>query len=161
VVVITDGAVTIPDAMRAVSLRDSVLSVGEPVDSTGIIRIDVRRGRDPVTRRPQVQAFAQVAHFGATPREVFVTLRPRNVEQPLASRRLALAPGERAPVVLTYEPAPTDAGMGLVFEISPPDAFPADDRAFARVPPASSSRSWRRPRRRTPGSSAPSPRIPS
>jgi len=134
-VVITDGAVTDPDALRAVSLPTSVLSVGEPVDSTGIIRIDVRRGRDPVTRRPQVQAFAQVAHFGATPREVFVTLRPRNVEQPLASRRLALAPGERAPVVLTYEPAPTDAGMGLVFEISPPDAFPADDRAFARVPP--------------------------
>ncbi len=134
-VVVTDSAVTDPDALRGVSLPTSVLNVGESVPSTGIVRVDVRRGRDPVTRRPQVQAFAQVAHFGEASREVFVTLRPRNVEQPLASRRLSLVPGERAPVVLTFEPAPTDAGMGLVFEISPPDAFPVDDRAFARVPP--------------------------
>jgi hypothetical protein len=36
--------------------------------------------------------------------------------------------------VLAFEPAPADAGTGLVVELSPPDALAADDRAFARVP---------------------------
>lgn len=134
-IVITDGAVTDPASLRGLALPTEVLTVGEPLANSAILRVDVRRGRDPVTDRPQLQGFAQVANLGPEPRELFVTLRLRNVEQPLASRRLQLAPGERAPVVLTFEPAASDAGAGLVFELSPRDAMPVDDRAFARVPP--------------------------
>ncbi|MBN2192478.1 MAG: VWA domain-containing protein [Polyangiaceae bacterium] len=136
IVVVTDGAVIDPEALGALSLPTDVLTVGEATPNTAIVRVDVRSGRDPVTGRAEVQGFVQVSHQGPTPREVFVTLRPRNVDQPLASRRLSLAPGERVPVILTFEPAPSDAGMGLVFEVSPGDAMAVDDRAFARVPPS-------------------------
>jgi len=134
VIVVTDGALANPDALSHVALPLDVVRVGDPVDNTAIVRIDVRRGQDPATARPQVQVFALIANFGSSARDLFVTLRPRNVPQPLASRRLALTPGESAPVVLTFEPAPTDAGMGLVVELSPQDAMPTDDRAFGRVP---------------------------
>jgi len=98
------------------------------------VRIDVRSGQDPVTKREQVQVFALVAHHGKSSRDVFVTLRQRNVTEPLASRKLTLSAGERAPVVLSFEPAPGDAGTGLVVELSPEDALATDDRAYARVP---------------------------
>jgi len=134
IVVITDRAVPDPEALATVSLPVDVVDVGEDVGNTGITRIDVRSGQDPATKRDQVQVFALVAHNDKQPRDVFVTLRQRNVKEPLASRKLTLAPGERAPVVLSFEPAPSDAGTGLIVEISPADALPTDDRAYARVP---------------------------
>ena len=133
-VVVTDGALADPHALAHIALPLDVVRVGTPVENTAIVRIDVRRGQDPVTRRDQVQAFALISNFGASERDLFVTLRPRNVAQPLTSRRVHLAPGERTPVVLTFEPAPGDAGMGLVVELSPRDAMPADDCAYGRVP---------------------------
>jgi hypothetical protein len=36
--------------------------------------------------------------------------------------------------VLTFDPAPSDRGTGLIVELSPPDALAADDRAYGRVP---------------------------
>ncbi len=134
VVVVTDGALADADALRQVALPLDVVRVGAPADNAAIVRVDVRRGTDSATGRPEVQAFALIANFGAAPRDLFVTLRPRNVPQALASRRLTVGAGERAPVVLTFEPAPSDAGMGLVVELSPHDAMEADDRAFGRVP---------------------------
>ncbi|MCC6217270.1 MAG: BatA and WFA domain-containing protein [Polyangiaceae bacterium] len=133
-VVITDGALAQPDALTGVTLPLDVLRVGEPFENLALTRLDVRRGTDPATRREQVQVFAVVTSHAATRRETYVTLRQRNVGSPLASRQLALEPGEQAPVLLTFEPAPTDAGTGLVVELAPGDALPADDRAYARVP---------------------------
>ncbi|HEY3494895.1 MAG TPA: VWA domain-containing protein, partial [Polyangiaceae bacterium] len=78
--------------------------------------------------------FGLVQNFGRAPRTLFVTLTQRNTLTPIASRRLDLAPGEQAPVVLAFDAAPQDEGTGLVVEISPGDSLPADDRAYARVP---------------------------
>lgn len=133
VVVLTDpgGEVDVPSGEVAVDVE----RFGEPVDNTGIVHATVRRGR--ATRGAErVEVFVAVQNFSSHAADRVVTLRQRNVVQPLASRRLALGPGERAPVVLSFEPAPTDARTGLVVELGPGDAFPADDRAFARVPAA-------------------------
>jgi hypothetical protein len=135
IVVITDGALANSDTFTRSSLPLEVRTVGAPIDNTAIVRVDVRAGRDRVSRREELQVFALVAHYGAQPRDVFVTLRQRNVTEPLASRRLKLAPGERTPVVLTFEPTPQDRGSGIVVEVSPPDALARDDRAYGRVPP--------------------------
>jgi hypothetical protein len=134
IVVITDRALTDPESLGAVSVPVDLVDVGGTASNTGIVRVDVRSGVDPATKRDQVQAFVLIAHFGDKARDVFVTLRQRNVTEPLASRKLTLAPGERAPVVLTFEPTPGDRGTGLLVELSPDDALPTDDRAYARVP---------------------------
>ena len=134
IVVVTDRALTDPESLAAVSLPVDIVDVGGDPSNTAIVRVDVRSGVDPATKRDQVQAFAMVAHYGKQPRDVFVTLRQRNVTEPLASRKLTLAPGERAPVVLTFEPTPGDRGTGLIVELSPDDALTTDDRVYARVP---------------------------
>ncbi len=132
IAVLTDGSDSEP--LRS-DVPITLFAVGSPVDNTGLVRVDARRGINPVTRRDQVQVFGLVAHFGGLPRDVFVTLRQKNVDQPLDSRRIHLEPAARAPVVLTFEPTPADLGTGLVLELSPPDRMPLDDRVFARVPP--------------------------
>jgi hypothetical protein len=134
IVVVTDGALADAHALAAASIPIDVVRVGGAVENSAVIRVDVRSGIDPVTKREQVQAFAVVAHWGTKPRDLFVTLRQRNVDAPLASRKLTLAPGERAPVVLTFEPARGDLGSGVIVELSPEDALVADDRAYGRVP---------------------------
>ncbi|HMJ12067.1 MAG TPA: VWA domain-containing protein [Polyangiaceae bacterium] len=133
-IAITDGNLAQSDTPTTSLLPLDVVQVGTPVENTAIVRTDVRTGVDPATRREQVQVFSLVEHFGSRPRDVFVTLRQRNVNDPLASRRLTLAPGERAPVVLAFEPAPADVGSGLLVELSPGDALAVDDRAYGRVP---------------------------
>jgi hypothetical protein len=133
-IVITDGAVADRNALATASLPVQLIRVGAPLQNAGVVRIDVRTGVDRATRREQVQAFALVANCGTQPRDVFVTLRQNNAVEPLASRRLQLQPGERSPVVLTFDPAPSDRGTGLIIELSPPDALAADDRAYGRVP---------------------------
>ncbi|MBX3126965.1 MAG: VWA domain-containing protein [Polyangiaceae bacterium] len=134
VVIVTDGALTDPQSLETLSLPFDVIRVGQTQPNTAIVRLDVRDGISPATKRPEVQAFALVAHHGAQPREVFVTLRLRNVAEPLASRKLVLKPGERAPVVLAFEPTAGDRDAGLLVELSPSDAMPRDDVAFGRVP---------------------------
>ncbi len=133
IVVLTDGALAHPDSLSS-SLPIDVIRVGSAIDNVAMVRVDVRSGQDPATHHEQVQAFALVANYGTKKKNVFVTLRQRNVSEPLASRRIELVPGERAPVVLTFEPAPGDAGTGLVMQLSPGDAMAVDDRAYARVP---------------------------
>ncbi|HVJ19509.1 MAG TPA: VWA domain-containing protein [Polyangiaceae bacterium] len=134
IVVITDGAVVDDDALNHSSLPVEVIRVGEPVDNTAIVRVDATMAPDAVSRREQVQVFGVVTNFGKQPRQLFVTLTQRNVQEPLASRKLELAAGEQAPFVLSFDAAPGDAGSGLTVQLSPPDALPADDRAFLRVP---------------------------
>jgi hypothetical protein len=113
----------------------SVVKVGEPVDNAGIVRIEV--GRTSSGKGPdRVEVFAEVGSFAAKARDVFVTLKQRSSPTVLASRKLRLEPGQKAPVVLSFEAAPSDAGTGLIVELSPPDALAVDDRAFGRVPPS-------------------------
>ena len=133
-VVVSDGALAERDAFASSNLPIELVRVGEALDNAAIVRLDVASAEDPSTHHEQVQAFAMVENFGHKPRSLYVTLSERNVSEPLASRRIDLGPGERAPVVLGFEPAPGDAGAGLIVELSPHDGLPNDDRAYGRVP---------------------------
>jgi len=135
VIVITDGNLARPAGLEGAALPIEVLKVGAPVDNTAIVRVDVRSALDPATSKETVQAFALLANFGAAAREVYVTLRQDNASDVLASRRLRLEPGERAPVVLSFESTPGDWRKGLLVDVAPHDALPVDDVAWARVPP--------------------------
>lgn len=133
IVVVTDGALARPEALATVSLPVDILRVGTPADNVAVVRADVARTSES-SGRDRVQVFALVKNFGKTQRSTFVTLLPRASTTPLASRRLDLAAGEEAPVVLSFEAAPADKGMGLVVDLSAGDALRADDRAYVRVP---------------------------
>ncbi|HWZ92949.1 MAG TPA: VWA domain-containing protein [Polyangiaceae bacterium] len=133
-VVVSDGALAERDAFASSHLPIELVRVGEPVDNAAIVRLDLATSEDSSSHREQVQAFAMVENFGLKPRSLYVTLNERNAPEPLASRRIDLGPGERTPVVLSFEPAPGDAGAGLVVELSPHDALVSDDRAYGRVP---------------------------
>ncbi|MEO7032705.1 MAG: VWA domain-containing protein [Polyangiaceae bacterium] len=134
VVVVSDGALADRDAFASSRLPVELVRIGSPVDNAALVRLDIGSSEDPTSHREQVQAFAMVQNYGLKARSLYVTLSERNVSTPLASRRIDLAPGERAPVVLAFEPAPGDAGVGLIVELSPHDALPTDDRAYGRVP---------------------------
>jgi hypothetical protein len=133
IVVVTDGALARPDALAMVSLPVDVLRVGTPAENVAVIRADVARLSE-AAGRDRVQVFALVKNFGKSKRSVFVTLLPQASSTPLASRRLDLAAGEEAPVVLSFDAAPADKGMGLIVDLAPGDALRADDRAYVRVP---------------------------
>jgi hypothetical protein len=133
-VVVSDGALADRDAFASSRLPIELVRVGGPIDNAALVRLDIASSEDPSSHREQVQAFAMVENYGSKARSLYVTLSERNVTEPLASRRIDLGPGERAPVVLGFEPAPGDAGAGLIVELSPHDALPSDDRAYGRVP---------------------------
>ncbi|AGP33623.1 VWA domain-containing protein [Sorangium cellulosum] len=137
IVVITDGNLARPGALRGVSLPLDVITVGDPIDNAAIVRVDVRSGSaggEAPEASEEVQAFLVVANFGAQPRDVYVTMRQDSALDVLGSRRVLVKPGERLPVVLTFRPSPGDYRKGLVFELSPRDAMPLDDVAYGRVP---------------------------
>lgn len=134
IVVITDGALAKGDGLAHSSLPLDIVKVGDPVENVGIVRIDVRGGKDAVSKAEQVQIFAMLESFAERPREVFVTARLENTDYVLASRRLLVPPGERVPIELAFRSAPGDVGKGLIVDISPKDAFPNDDVAYARIP---------------------------
>jgi len=134
VLVITDGALASDSPLAASGMDLQVVTVGEPVDNLGIIRIDVRAGVDPVTKHDQVQAFAMLKNYGASAREAYVTATIEGKKDPAASRKLLVAPSEKAAVVLAFEPGPLEYGKGLTIQVSPGDALPIDDVAYGRVP---------------------------
>jgi hypothetical protein len=135
IVVISDeNGLTAPLPQTKVPL--SVIKVGEPVDNAAIVRVDVGRSQQESKQPDRVEVFTEVASFATSPRDAFVTLKQRGSPTVLASRKLRLEPGQRTPVVLGFDAAPSDAGTGLVVELSPPDALPVDDSAFGRVPPS-------------------------
>jgi hypothetical protein len=134
VVLITDGALADDTPLVVAGIPTEIISVGDDEDNAAIVRADVRSGVDAATHREQAQVFAMVQSFAAKPREAYVTVSLEGAAEPLASRRLLLAPGDRAPVVLTFEPRAEDHGAGLVVQLSPGDANPLDDIAFGRVP---------------------------
>lgn len=117
----------------------SIVKLGEPVDNTAIVRVDVGRAAPApgsTSKSDRVEVFAELASFARAPRDIFVTLKQRSSPTVLASRKLRLEPGQKAPVVLGFEAAEGDAGTGLVVELSPPDALAVDDVAYGRVPPS-------------------------
>jgi len=134
VLVLTDGNLARPATLTSAVVPIEVIRVGAPMSNAAIVRVDVRAGTDPVLDREQVQAFLMLANFGDAPRELFVTMRQRNASDVLASRKVVVEPGEKAPVVLTFDPAEGDYGTGLIFDIAPHDALPVDDVAYGRVP---------------------------
>jgi len=134
VIVITDGSLARPGSLSGAALPLEVITVGAPVDNAAIVRVDVRSGTDPAQGTEQVQGFLVIANYGKAPRPLYVTMREQNASDVLASRREVVAPGERRAVQLDFHPTPGDYRKGLVFEISPHDAMPVDDVAYARVP---------------------------
>jgi hypothetical protein len=134
VMVFTDGALARADSLANINLALEVVKVGSPIDNAAIVRVDVRSGNDPALGVDQVQAFVMIVNYGKSQRDVFVTMREQNASDVLASRRVLLKPGERTPVVLTFNPATGDIGQGLVIEMSPHDAMAVDDVAYGRVP---------------------------
>jgi von Willebrand factor type A domain/Aerotolerance regulator N-terminal len=136
IVVVTDGALAHDEPLLVSGVPTEVVGVGDDEENAAIVRIDVRSGLDAVSHHEQVQVFAMVESFGAHPREAYVTLAIEGRTEPVASRRLLLAPSDRIPVVLTFEPRPEDHGLGLVVQLAPGDAEPVDDVAFGRVPGA-------------------------
>ncbi len=134
IVLFTDAALADKDALGPVGLPLDVVQVGTVTDNTAIVRAEVSLAKDSATGQDRVEAFALVANFGRTARELFVTLAQRNVTDPVASRRIRLEPGERTSVVLSFESSPGDAGKGLEIEISPHDALVSDDRATLLIP---------------------------
>lgn len=134
IVAITDGALAKPETIAHSSLPLDIVQVGEAIDNIGIVRIDIQKTRDPVSKLEKTLAFAMIESFAERPREVFVTARLENTDYVLASRKLLLAPKERAPVELAFPSAEGDSGKALLVEISPGDAFPNDDIAYVRIP---------------------------
>jgi hypothetical protein len=132
-VLVTDGAIADAKNLVAPGLPLELITVGTSKANTAIVRSEVTRLPDPVTGRERVEVFALIANQGAA-RDVFVTLSERNIVEPLASRKLSLGAGERAPVALAFDAVAGDIGQGLEIELSPHDALPSDDRATARVP---------------------------
>ncbi len=134
IVVLTDGNLARPAPLKSAAVPIEVIQVGERVPNAGIVRVDVRAGEDPVLKRTQVQAFLLIANSGDRTRELYVTMRQRNASDTLASRRVLVEPGQKLPVVLTFNPAEGDYGTGLIFDLSPKDAMAVDDVAYGRVP---------------------------
>jgi uncharacterized membrane protein len=134
ILVFTDGALADGAPIATGGIDVEVVRVGETTENAGIVRIDARRGVDPTSRRDEVQVFVMVESFGDRPRDVYITLSLDGRSEPVASRRVSLAPREKTPVTLTFEPRVEDEGAGLVVRLAPGDALAADDVAYARVP---------------------------
>jgi hypothetical protein len=134
IVLLTDGALAHSSPLAAAGIPTEVMTVGDAQDNAAIVRVDVRSGVDAASKHEQVQVFAMIQSWGARPREAYVTLALEGAADPVASRRLLLQPGDKVPVVLTFEPRAQDHGAGIVVQLAPGDALPADDVAFGRVP---------------------------
>jgi hypothetical protein len=134
IVIVTDGALAHDGPLAVAGIPTDVMAVGDDEDNAAIVRLDVRSGQDPSARHEQVQVFAMLQSFASRAREAYVTLSIEGRPEPVASRRTLLEPGDKLPVLLTFEPQPEDHGLGLIVELAPGDAAPVDDVAFGRVP---------------------------
>jgi len=134
IVVITDGALASESPLAAAGIETQVVPVGDAEDNVGIVRLDVRSGQDPTTKKEQAQVFVMLQSFGKAPHDAYVTLTIADRKTPAASRRVIVPPNEKVPVVLTFEPSKLDQGAGMEVRISPGDALPIDDVAYGRVP---------------------------
>lgn len=132
IVLVTDGALAERTPLVS-SLPVEELRVGSPVGNAAIVRFAVTESRAPGAPN-QLQVLALLQNFSDRPRELDVVLRLRDATEPLASRRVTLAPGERAPLELAFRPQPDHRGRGLLVALSPGDSVAADDVAYGLVP---------------------------
>jgi uncharacterized membrane protein len=132
IIVVTDVNGEVP-SISGIPL--DVVRVGSFEDNVALGRLEVRRALDPATGRETASAFVLVENHGATRADRFVTLHRRGDSTPIDSRRLALSPGERLGVILSFEPRVDDTGKGIVAELTPNDGLSTDDQAVALIPP--------------------------
>ena len=115
-----------PLGFAAAALR--LHPVGGPADNVGIVALDAA----PLPLSPlDVEVFAQVVNFSAAPRAVAVGLALPDGRR--ERRRLALAPGERAPAIFVVPAAAPWVEVSLEGN---EDALPVDDRAVLALPAA-------------------------
>ena len=132
--IVTDAALAHDAPIASAGVATRIVTVGDGSDNAAIVRVDVRSGVDPATKREQAQVFAMIESFGAKPRDAYVTLTLEGGTEPLASRRVLIAPNAKTPVVLTFEPRKEDEGKGLAVQLAPGDALAVDDTAYGIVP---------------------------
>jgi uncharacterized membrane protein len=130
VVVVTDVNGSVPERTR---LPLEVVRIGAVADNVALTRLELRRSAE--TARDRVDALVVVQSFADRASERFVSLTRRTASAPFASRRVTLAPRGLATVTLSFDVTDADTGAGIVAELSPGDALPVDDAAFATVPP--------------------------
>ncbi len=70
VLLVTDGALASDAPLAASGMDLQVVTVGDPVDNSAIVRIDVRAGVDPVTKHDQVQVFGMLKNYGDSARRL-------------------------------------------------------------------------------------------
>jgi uncharacterized membrane protein len=133
IVVITDGSV---DTTRIRHAPIDVRHIGAPVSNVGIVgaRALPAATLDGSDRRVEIEAVIQSFSTVSEPR--YVTLRRKDSPDPIASRRIELAPGTTESMTLSFDRAPSEVGVGLVLELSPEDALSTDDHAYLVVPPS-------------------------
>jgi Ca-activated chloride channel homolog len=132
--VVTDGALAHTGPLAAAGVPTEVLTVDSAASDSNaaIVRVDVRAGLSPIARHEEV--FALVRSFDSRPRDAFVTATIDGASEPIAARRVLLAPDAKTAVVLTFEPRVEDRGKGLTIALSPGDSLAFDDVAYGRVP---------------------------
>lgn len=134
-VVVTDGVLAERALPPLPDLRVRVIRVGTGSDNVAITRVDAESERSKTSPELNSTAvFASVRNFSEHRRNVFLTLRQRNVQGVLSSRQLTLEPAEERPTVLHFQATPHDEGSGLIVELSPTDTLEVDDRAYVTVP---------------------------
>lgn len=134
IVLYSDGELADRTPLETTDTELSIVELGEPVDNVGIVHIDTRTKARGEAQVQEVKVFARVENFTQKVATRFVTLRQRNVKEPLASRRVQIDPGADVPVVLSFEATAADNGAGLIVDLDPHDALEVDDRAYAIVP---------------------------
>jgi hypothetical protein len=134
ILVLTDGELADRSPLQSTDTELRIIELGEPVANVGIVHVDARTGARSESGDQQVKVFVRLQNFSDASATRFVTLRQRNVKEPLASRRVQLGPGADVPVVLSFDATTADFGTGLVAELDPHDRFEVDDRAYAIVP---------------------------
>jgi hypothetical protein len=130
----TDGAFAHrPSLQGEVPIR--TVRVGGAQDNIGIVHIIAKnRLTQPSKDSATIDVLVRIKNFGTHQRRVSATLFQHHVVAKLSTRTQTLGPGEEVGVVLPFDGTDADRGTGLVVELSPGDAFAADDRAFALVP---------------------------
>ena len=131
-VIITDHSLSTDD-LELPEMATSVLKVGSPEPNSAVDILDIRRVNSTSGASGRVEVLVRVSQY-ASRRLLYVTLRQANSTAALDSRQLQLGPGDKTTALLSFVPAATDDDTALTVEVSPDDALPLDDRAFARIP---------------------------
>jgi hypothetical protein len=109
-----------------------VIAIPDPIENTGLRKVGLRRS----TADPDVwEIYVSVHNYGSLPRTVTVNLnfgsRDPATRTPAGSQRITIKPASDAEATFQYRTA--SSGM-IGVNLTPHDAFPADDRADIEIP---------------------------